>query len=88
VTFVLGNQRAIYNVQASFAGSPYIAPGFNTPSGNRCGYSIEIPSDDRFLGSTDLVLDWPGGHGRENTAVQEQMAYWMADRMNLAFSHR
>jgi hypothetical protein len=88
VTFGLGNQRAIYNAQAAFAGSPYIAPGFNTPSGNRCGYSIEIPSDDRFLGSTALVLDWPGGHGRENTAVQEQMAYWMADRMNLAFSHR
>ncbi len=88
VTFVLGNQRAIYNVQARFAGSPYISPGFNTPSGNRCGYSIEIPSDDRFLGSTDLVLDWPGGHGRENTAIQEQMAYWMADRMNLAYSHR
>jgi hypothetical protein len=88
VTLVLGNQRAIYNVQASYAGSPYIAPGFSTPSGNRCGYSIEIPSDDRFLGSTDLVLDWPGGHGRENTALQEQMAYWMADRMNLAYSHR
>lgn len=88
VTFVLGNERAIYNVQASYAGSPYIAPGFNTPSGNRCGYSIELPPDDRFLGSTDLVLDWPGGHGRENTALQEQMAYWMADRMNLAYSHR
>jgi hypothetical protein len=88
ITFVLGNQRAMYNVQARYAGSPYIAPGFNTPSGNRCGYSIEIPPDDRFLGSTDLNLDWPGGHGRENTAVQEQMAYWMADRMNLAYSHR
>lgn len=88
VTFVLGNQRAIYNVQARYAGSPYIAPGFDNPAGNRCGYSIEIPTDDRFLGSTDLNLDWPGGHGRENTALQEQMAYWMADRMNLAYSHR
>lgn len=88
ITFVLGNQRAIYNVKAQFAGSPYIAPGFNHPAGNRCGYSIEMPSDDRFLGGTDLVLDWPGGHGRENTAVQEQMAYWMADRMKLAYSHR
>ncbi len=88
ITFVLGNQRAIYNAGACYAGSPYIAPGFNTPSGNRCGYSIELPSDDRFLGSSGLVLDWPGGHGRENTAIQEQMAYWMADRMNLAYSHR
>jgi hypothetical protein len=56
--------------------------------GRRCGYSIEFPSDDRFLGNTDLVLDWPGGHGNENTAVQEQMAYWLADRMELPYSLR
>jgi hypothetical protein len=88
VTFVLGNHRIIYNGGAVYAGSPYIAPGFTTPAGNRCGYSVEFPSDDRFLGDAALVLDWPGGHGNENTAVQEQMAYYIADQMNLAFSHR
>jgi hypothetical protein len=61
ITFVSGNYRAIYGASAMFAGSPYIAPGFNTPSGNRCGYSIILPNDDKFLGDTDLVLDWPGG---------------------------
>jgi hypothetical protein len=88
VTFVLGTQRVIYNAQALFAGSPYIAPGFSTPSGNRCGYSLVMPADDPFLGNTDLVLDWPGGHGNEQTAVQEQMAYWLADQMGLPFSLR
>ncbi len=88
VTFVLGGQRAIYNTEAQFAGSPYIAPSFTTPTAGRCGYSIAFPPDDAFLGSEDLVLDWPGGHGNENTAIQEQMAYWIADRMNLPFSHR
>jgi hypothetical protein len=88
VTFVLGSQRASYGASALFAGSPYIAPGFSTPSGNRCGYSIAFPRDDRFLGNEDLVLDWPGGHGGETTAIQEQMAYWIADRMGLPFSHR
>ena len=34
------------------------------------------------------MLDWPGGHGSETTAMQEQMGYWIADRMNLPFSHR
>ncbi len=87
-TFVYGNQRAIYNTLAQYAGSPYISPGYNTPAGNRCGYSIELPWDDIFLGGTDLVLDWPGGHGNERTAVQEQMAYWIADRMGLPFSFR
>ena len=88
ITFVLGNHRVIYNAGAVYAGSPYIAPGFTTPAGNRCGYSIEFPGDDTFMGSTALVLDWPGGHGNENTAIQEQMAYYIADQMNLPFSHR
>ena len=88
VTFVLGNHRVIYNAAATYAGSPYIAPSFNTPTGNRCGYSIDFPADEPVLGDNGLNLDWPGGHGNENTAIQEQMAYWIADQMNLAFSHR
>ena len=87
-TFVLGNHRVIYNAQGMFAGSPYIAPGFSTPSGNLCGYSIMLPTDDQFLGSADLVLDWAGGHGNENTAVQEEMAYWLADHLDMPFSLR
>lgn len=88
VTFVLGNHRVIYNTDAVYAGSPYISPSFNTPTGNRCGYSIDFPGDEPFLGDNGLNLDWPGGHGNENTAIQEQMAYWIADQMNVAFSHR
>jgi len=88
VTFVLGNHRVIYNAGASFAGSPYIAPGFTTPTGNRCGYAIEFPTDEPFLGDTGMNIDWPGGHGGENTAIQEEMAYWIADQMNIPFSHR
>ena len=88
VTFVLGNHRVIYNASAVFAGSPYIAPGFSTPNGNRCGYAIDLPSDDPLLGSTQLQLDWPGGHGNESTAIQEEMAYWIAAQINVPYSHR
>ncbi len=88
VTFVLGNHRVIYNAAAVYAGSPYIAPSFNTPTGNSCGYAIDFPADEPVLGDNGLNLDWPGGHGNENTAIQEQMAYWIADQMNIAFSHR
>lgn len=87
-TFVLGNQRVIYNAVGLYAGSPYIAPGYCGPNCGRCGYSIAVPDDDLFLGGTDLVLDWPGGHGNESTALQEQMAYWMAGRMGLPTSNR
>ena len=87
-TFVIGNQRVIYNTVALYAGSPYIAPGYCGPDCGRCGYSITFPDDDRFLGSADLVLDWAGGHGGETTALQEQMAYWMAGKMGLPTCHR
>lgn len=87
-TFVLGNQRVIYNAKGLFAGSPYISGGYSTPAGNRCGYSISLPDDDAFLGGSALVLDWPGGHGNENTAMQEQMAYWLADRLDLPHCFR
>src|SRR6185503_18103794 len=45
-----------------------------------CGYTGGFPDDDRFLGTTDFVLDWPG---RDNTAIEEQLSYWIADQMGL-----
>jgi hypothetical protein len=83
VTFIYNNQRAIYNA-AHFAGSPYQS-GYSTPNGNLCGYTLILPGDDRFLGDTDVVLDWPG---RDTTAIQEQMAYWIADQLNLPNNYR
>jgi len=88
VTFVLGNERVIYNATARYKGSPYISPGYCGATCGRCGYTMALPADDLFLGAEELVLDWPGGHGHETTALQEQMCYWIADKLNLPFSHR
>jgi hypothetical protein len=49
---------------------------------------VTFPPDDRFLGNQDLVLDWPGGHGGERTALQEQMAYWLAEQVDLPYCNR
>ncbi|HEY5913330.1 MAG TPA: lamin tail domain-containing protein [Verrucomicrobiae bacterium] len=88
VTFVLNDNRVIYNAQSLYAGSPYIAPGYCGPTCGRCGYTLNVPADDLFLGETDHVLDWPGGHGNETSGMQEEMGYWIADRLNLPYSHR
>jgi hypothetical protein len=88
VTFVLGDKRVIYNAGGRYKGSPYISPGYCGITCGRCGYSFTFPADDQFLGEEDLVIDWPGGHGGETTALQEQMCYWIADRLNLPWSHR
>ena len=85
VTFVYNGDRVIYNMGALFAGSPYISPGYSTPSGNLCGYTGAFPADDRFLGTTDFVLDWPG---RDNTAIEEQLSYWIADQLGLPSNYR
>jgi len=88
VTFVSGADRVIYNAQAMYAGSPYVAPGYCSPACGPCGYSVEFPPDDLFLGDQNLNIDWAGGHGSETTALQEEMGYWIADQLNLPFSHR
>ncbi len=85
VTFVYGNERVIYNMGAMFAGSPYISPGYSTPSGSLCGYTGDFPKDDQFLGSSDFILDWPG---RDPTGVAENLSYWIADQLNLPNTHR
>ena len=85
ITFVYNDQRVIYNAQGLYAGSPYISGGYNNPSGTLCGYTLILPVDDPMLGGPNVVLDWPG---RDNMAVQEQLVYFMADRIGLVNSYR
>jgi hypothetical protein len=88
ITFVSGNSRAIYNAGGRYKGSPYISPGYSGATSGRCGYTLSLPPDDVHLGETELVFDWPGGHGSETTAMQEEMCYWITDYLNLPWSHR
>jgi hypothetical protein len=85
-TFVYGSQRAIYNAGALYSGSAHTSQAYyNSPTNNICGYKVEFPSDDRFLGATDCVLDWPI---RDRTGQREQLGYWMASQLGLQFHHR
>jgi hypothetical protein len=84
-TFVYGNQRVIYNVGACYAGSPFVRPGYSGPAGAACGYELEFPADDRFLGDNGMTLDYPV---RDDTLQLEQVAYWMADQLGVANNHR
>lgn len=84
-TFVYGNSRVIYQTGAGYAGSPWVRPNYTGPVGALCGYELEFPSDDRFLGDTGLTLDYPV---RDDTLQLEQVAYWMADQMGIANNHR
>jgi hypothetical protein len=87
-TFVYGNYRAIYNIGGQYSGSPYHAPGFNSPTGNVCDYLLTFPADDLLLGENDATLQWPGNGGGDNTAQREQTAYWIANAIGLPYCYR
>ncbi len=85
VTFVYGDQRAIYNAGSYYAGSPFVSGGYTGPTGALCGYVVHLPADDRFLGATEMKLDWPV---RDPSLQCEQVAYWMADELRIPSNHR
>ena len=87
-TFVYGTQRVIYNMGNQYAGSPWHAPGYDTPTGNVCDYVLNFPEDDRLLGETDFTLQWPGNGGGDNSYQREQTAYWIADQLGLPACYR
>lgn len=85
LTFVYNDERVVHGVGGRYAGSPHLAPTYNTPAGNPCGYVLHFPKDEPFLGATEVVLDWPG---RDTTAQQEPFAYWIARELGIPFNHR
>ncbi len=86
ITFVYNDSRVIYNAGALYSGSPATSlPSYGGPTGSFCGYELAFPGDDRFMGGTDAVLDWPI---RDNTGQREQVAYWMAEQMGMRPNYR
>ena len=90
-TFVNGDQRAIYNVGALYAGSAYHASRYTSPTGVACDYKLNFPADDPFLGSDEATIVWPGltgGDPVDLTAQQEQACYWLAGALGLPFNYQ
>src|SRR2546422_5136118 len=70
----LFRSRVIYNIGGEYSGSPYHAPGFNSPIGNVCDYLLTFPNDDPLLGETDATLQWPG-KDRKSTRLNSSHGY-------------
>jgi hypothetical protein len=85
VTFVYGGRRVIYNVGATYNGSPATSEKYDAPTGTLCGYELFFPADERFLGATHLVLDFPT---RDATAQRQQLMYWFLEQLGLPFNYR
>ncbi|MCX6905486.1 MAG: lamin tail domain-containing protein [Verrucomicrobia bacterium] len=87
-TFIYGNYRAIYNGGSRYAGSPFHAQGFTSPTNSNCDYQIYLPADDPLLNASEMRLQIPGNGGGDATCQNEKIAYWMADQLGLSYLYR
>ena len=90
-TFVIGNYRTFYNVTTQYSGSPWHAVGFTSPvAGNPCDYEVNFAGDDRFLGTTDFILQAQNGPNFtvDATCQAELTAFWMGRKMGLFANHK
>jgi hypothetical protein len=85
ITYVSGSHRVIYNAGGAFAGSDINSQYYDSPLNNLCGYDIDLPGDDRFLGATVLALDFSG---QDDTGQREATSYWLAEMVELPFNHQ
>jgi hypothetical protein len=92
VTFLYGGRRVVYNVGASFGGSQFKASSyppypslFDTPTGRPCGYNLDFPPDDEWLGEAEVTLDYSLP---DPSKYREQVSHWIAGEMGLQSNHR
>ena len=87
-TFV-ANNRVIYNMGGRFAGSPY-HQSFDTPVGAQCHYHLDMPDDDKFLGTTSFNKIHAPGNGPydDNSLQREQTSYFFVRSIGLPWNYR
>ena len=87
MTFVYGNERAIYNADIRYRGSPFIRRAMQGPWTGVNSYVVSAPKDDAVLGTDELNLDtleqW-----RDPTRQRERTCFWLAGRLGLPNSHQ
>ncbi len=87
-TFVYNDSRVIYNFGAHYAGSPY-HQGW-TGITDDCHYSMEMPLDDKLLGTDNFnKLHGPGNNPfQDETMTREQAGFWVARKLKLPWLYR
>lgn len=86
-TIVYGTARAIYNGGARYRGSPFIRPGYDSPTGSLSAYVWTVPKDEPLLGSDEFNLDWLEQPGRDATLQRERMSFWVGEQLGVNTSH-
>ena len=81
-TFVYGNQRVIYNADMRYRGNWRTASDYSDY--RTAAYVVNMAPGTRFLGDTEVSLDFISLQGANRTLQQERHAYWMARELGMA----
>ncbi len=84
-TFV-SDGRVIYNAGVSYAGSQNGVTIYNSPTGDPCGYNINLPADEVFLNVQKMTLDRETT--RDPTRQRERLMFWFLEKLGLPNLHR
>jgi hypothetical protein len=76
ITFVC-RDRVIYDAAIRYRGSPFVRAAYSDPASGNAAFRIDLPHGDRFLGSSELNLDWLEP-GRDSTYQRERCAFRIA----------
>ena len=87
-TLIYADSRIVYNTGARYHGSPYSRPGYTGPTKALCAFNLETPKDDLILGVDELYLDPPALYSNDLTLQREELAFHLANRFDLPFSHK
>ena len=87
-TFVIGNYRVCYNVNALYSGSPWHTPGYNSPAGSLCDYEVNLEKDDTVLGAPDVLLATVGNLNSDSSYQAERTAFWLGRKLGAPYLNR
>lgn len=88
MTFAIGQHRVVYNGGIRYRGSPFLRPGYSSPTGSLAAYVFRLPPGEPYIGFDEFNLDWLEQPGRDPTLQREKMSYWIAQEMGVPFSHQ
>lgn len=88
VTFVYGDERAVYDATGRYRGSPFIRPGYGNPAnGSAMGMIYRFPASQPFLGSDKINLDGLEP-GRDDTSQREKTSFWIGEQLGVSYSYQ
>jgi|GEM_PF-593329 len=82
MTFVYNDDRAIYCGGIRYRGNSRNFAGYQ-----QAGYTMTLPTSERFLGGNSMSIDIPSRNSSDGTIQQERHAFWVGSSAGIPASY-